>query len=85
MTLDCNSMNKELQYKLRLGELAFHLFHHASDLSSIAYPTRGSALSLSLPLSMTQIGHRRVEYQSPAFWNGLPNNSRQIETINLFR
>ena len=71
-------------YKLRLGELAFLSFHQ-SPQPVAAYPTRSSALSLSLPPSVTQIGHRRVDYQSTSYWNDLPVYIRQIDNKNHFR
>ena len=71
-------------YKLRLGELAF-LFFHRSPQPAAAYSTCSSALSPSLPPSVTQIAHRRVEYQSSSYWKVLPDYIRQIDNKNHFR
>jgi len=80
-----NILTLDKLYQLRIAELAFKLFENRPDPTSLPFITRHSLLALPLPPSITQIGHRRVEYQATACWNGLPNQIKLITDPYLFR
>jgi hypothetical protein len=78
-----NILSLDKLYQLRLAELAYDMFKNQTKES--AYVTRHSLLSLPLPPSTTQVGHRRVAYRAAACWNGLPADIRRIGGHAAFR
>ena len=85
-------------FKLRVATLAFKIINLRNSNNSFtnkprstlnlphSYNTRAKTNRNIYPIfARTRLGQSSLEYQIPSIWNKLPNNIRQLSTINSFK